>query len=211
MTRELLVYLSLGQETPFVGRLWSRGGARGDSASFEYDPAWIRRPDACSPDPELPLGAGQFHAPRALFRAFTDPAPDRWGQNLLRRAERAKARREGRAPRTLTSVDFLVLVHDQTRLGALRFKEANDSKGDFLSSLGQPVPPLLDLPRLLAATGRIVNDSESDDDLALVLAPGTSLGGTRPKASVRGPDGRLSVAKFPRKDDDWPVTRWEAA
>ncbi len=44
-----------------------------------------------------------------------------------------------------------------------------------------------------------------------ILAPGTSLGGARPKASVRDKDGHLLIAKFPRKDDEWPVTRWEAA
>jgi serine/threonine-protein kinase HipA len=72
------------------------------------------------------------------------------------------------------------------------------------------VPPVIDLPRLLSATNRIVADDASDEDLALVLAPGTSLGGARPKASVRGADGQLLIAKFPRKDDEWPITRWEA-
>jgi serine/threonine-protein kinase HipA len=161
-------------------------------------------------DPELPLGRGQFHTAQPLFRAFTDPAPDRWGQSLLRRAERARARQEGRVPRTLTGIDFLSLVDDQTRLGALRFQDAKDVGSGFLSKGKNPVPPLIALPKLLAATQRLIDDEESDEDLALVLAPGTSLGGARPKASVLGGDGRLMVAKFPRKDDDWPVTRWEA-
>jgi hypothetical protein len=73
-----------------------------------------------------------------------------------------------------------------------------------------PVPPLLDLPALLGATDRIDRGRETNKDIALVLAPGTSLGGARPKASVRDKDGRLLVAKFPKRDDDWPVTRWEA-
>lgn len=106
------------------------------------------------------------------------------------------------------AVDFLTMVDDETRLGALRFRDLDD--GPWLTSDGPKVPPLVELPRLLAATTRILDDRESDDDLRLLLAPGTSLGGARPKASVRDGGGKLAIAKFPRKDDDWPVTRWEA-
>jgi serine/threonine-protein kinase HipA len=73
------------------------------------------------------------------------------------------------------------------------------------------IPPLVELPRLLRATNRVLGDEETDDDLALLLAPGTSLGGARPKASVRDPGGWLAIAKFPSPQDEWPVTRWEAA
>ena len=99
--------------------------------------------------------------------------------------------------------------YDATRLGALRFKET--AGGAFLTATGRPVPPVVDLPRLLSAATCVIDHAETDDDLQLLLAPGTSLGGARPKASVRAPDGHLLVAKFPRVDDDWPVTRWEAA
>lgn len=209
MDRELLVYLDLFGVPTSVGRLWARERGGRQSASFEYDKAWLARRDAFSLDPELPLTAGQFHTQRPLFNAFTDPAPDRWGQMLLRRYERARAKVERRSPRTLLQVDFLALVDDEARLGALRFKD--DESGPFLSAgAGRRVPPLLELPRLLSATQRVIEDKESDADLQLVLAPGTSLGGARPKASVRDQDGELLVAKFPRKDDDWPVTRWEA-
>ena len=138
-----------------------------------------------------------------------DPPPDRWGQTLLRRNERRRAQAEGRQPRTLQAIDVLTLVDDETRLGALRFKEAGG--GPFLTSTGRKVPPVVELPRLLAATTRVIDDQETDEDLRLILAPGTSLGGARPKATVRDPEGRLSIAKFPRRDDEWPVTRWEAA
>jgi serine/threonine-protein kinase HipA len=209
MNRELLVFVDrTGAPVP-CGRLWARSLPR-ESASFQYDPAWLSRRDAFALDPELPLGRGQFHTGQPLFRAFTDPAPDRWGQTLLRRAERARARREGGAPRALRAIDFLALVDDQTRLGALRFQDATANTG-FLSTGSQPIPPVLALPKLLSATQRVLDEEETDDDLALVLAPGTSLGGARPKASVLANDGGLLIAKFPRKDDDWPVTRWEAA
>ena len=114
MNRELVVHVDRDGQPAVCGRLWTRSGPR-EGASFEYDGSWLSRRDGFSLDPELPLGRGQFHTAQPLFRAFTDPAPDRWGQSLLRRAERTRARREGRAPRTLGSVDFLMLVDDQRK------------------------------------------------------------------------------------------------
>ncbi|MBI5543652.1 MAG: HipA domain-containing protein [Deltaproteobacteria bacterium] len=210
MNRDILVYVDVAGTPTLCGRLWTRSLPR-EGASFEYAEAWRKHPRAFSLDPDLPLDEGRSHTALAIFRAFTDPAPDRWGQTLLRRAERAQARREGRPPRALTAVDFLLLVDDETRLGALRFQEASSARsGTFLATGGKRVPPLVELPRLLGATARIVADEETDEDLTLLLAPGTSLGGARPKASVRHPDGALLVAKFPSKNDEWPITRWEA-
>ena len=208
MERELLVFMELAGGTVPVGKLWTHTRGARETASFEYDPSWLARPDAFGLDPALPPARGPFPTDRPLFNAFTDPAPDRWGQTLMRRNERRRARAEGHRPRTLHAVDFLTLVDDETRLGALRFKDAG---GGFLTSTGKRVPPVVDLPRLLSATGRVIDDEETDEDLQLFLAPGTSLGGARPKASVHDKEGHLSIAKFPRLDDDWPVTRWEAA
>jgi len=206
--RSVEIWLDRNATVVRVGTLWARVRTGKESASFEYDPAWLRRADAFALDPELPLVGGRFHTERALFNAFTDPAPDRWGQTLLRRNERIRARREGRTPRTLFALDFLVLVDDETRLGALRVREP---EGAFLTvDPTTRVPPLVQLGRLLSAATRIAADEENADDIALLLAPGTSLGGARPKASIRDRDGTLAIAKFPRRDDDWPVTRWEA-
>ena len=209
MEREVLVSMDLHGSTVPVGRLWTRTRGARETASFEYEPSWLSHRGAFGLDPILPLARGSFHTDRPLFNAFTDPAPDRWGQALLRRNERRRAHAEGRQPRALRAVDFVTFVDDEARLGALRFQDPRT--GSFLTSTGRPVPPLVDLPRLLAAASRIIDDEETDEDLELLLAPGTSLGGARPKASVRGGDGHLLIAKFPRRDDEWPVTRWEAA
>jgi serine/threonine-protein kinase HipA len=125
---------------------------------------------------------------------------------MLRR-ERARAKKAKAQPRTLFEIDYLAGVDDRTRMGALRFKDA--AGGPFLTTTGDPVPPLINLPRLLSATDRIERDQETDEDLLLVLAPGTSLGGARPKATVRDVDGELLIAKFPKRDDDWPIPTWE--
>jgi serine/threonine-protein kinase HipA len=106
-------------------------------------------------------------------------------------------------------VDFLLGVSDITRMGALRF--SMEPEGPYLE-VGDisSVPPLVKLPRLLAATERLLEDHETAEDLRILLAPGSSLGGARPKASVFGTDGKLMIAKFPKKDDEWDVVRWEA-
>ena len=124
------------------------------------------------------------------------------------RRERALAKAEGRAPRTLLEADFLMLVEDQTRLGALRFRDQGGEA--FQAADAHPVPPLVALPKLLGAARRILDDKETDEDLRLLLAPGSSLGGARPKASVIGADGQLMMAKFPSQTDDWPIPIWES-
>jgi serine/threonine-protein kinase HipA len=208
MEREIEIFLLRGTANVPVGRLWARARGGNETATFEYAPGWLADPERFELDPELPLGRGQFHTERPLFNVFADCAPDRWGQTLLRRHERARARAEGRAPRTLRAIDFVTLVSDETRLGALRFRDRSGTA--FLNSNSR-VPPLVQLPRLLRATAAVIEDRDTADDIALLLAPGTSLGGARPKASVIDGQGQLAIAKFPSRDDEWPITRWEAA
>lgn len=208
MERELHVFMDLDGAPVLVGRLWARERTGRESSSFTYDAGWIKRRGAFALAPSLPLTPGPYHAAKGLPAAFTDSAPDAWGRKLMLRQERARARKAKTQPRTLFDIDFLAGVDDFTRLGAIRFKDAAGE--EFIAHTGRPVPPLIDLPKLLSATRRIERDRETDDDLILVLAPGTSLGGARPKATVRDNDGALLVAKFPKHDDDWPVTLWES-
>jgi len=207
MQRELFVYLDIGGAPVLVGRLWARERAGKETSSFAYDPTWLRRKGAFALSPTLMLTGGQFQA-QGLPNVFGDTTPDSWGRKLMLRRERARARKAKTQPRTLFEIDYLAGVDDRTRIGALRFKEAED--GLFLTTTGEPVPPLISLPRLLSATDRIERDEETEEDLLLVLAPGTSLGGARPKATIRDADGRLLIAKFPKWDDDWPIPTWEA-
>ncbi|MCY4074639.1 MAG: type II toxin-antitoxin system HipA family toxin [Acidobacteria bacterium] len=211
MDREVLVFVDL-QGTPVsVGRLWWRSRGGRESASFEYDAAWLEHPERFALEPALALTPGPFHTPagRALFGALGDSTPDRWGRLLMRRAERRGAEREQRAPRTLSEVDVLLRVDDEARQGALRF--ATRPGGPFLAESGDGrIPPLVELPRLLAAADRVSGDTEGDEDLRLLLGPGSSLGGARPKAAVRDTGGRLALAKFAHVRDEVNVVLWEA-
>ena len=211
MDREVLVHLDLQGTPHLVGRLWARMRKDRESATFEYDKGWLAHTERFSLEPALKLGPGPFHTPsdKPLFGAIGDSAPDRWGRVLMRRAERRRAEREGAAPRTLREIDYLLMVDDEARQGALRFSKREG--GPFLSEHGPAkIPPLIELPRLLSAAEHVIDDEDSDDDLRLLLAPGSSLGGARPKASVRDRDGHLAIAKFPNKGDEVNTVLWEA-
>ena len=210
-SKEVFVFITLGATNHLVGRLWCHNRKGRESASFEYDETWLKHPERFALEPALALTSGAFHtlADQSLFGAIGDSAPDRWGRVLMRRSETARAKKAGETPRTLGEVDFLLGVSDETRQGALRFSEMLD--GPFLSPKDRKtIPPLVDLPKLLSATERFLDDDESAEDLKMLLAPGSSLGGARPKASVRDKDGSLAIAKFPRKDDEFNVVVWEA-
>lgn len=209
MEREVLVHADMEGTPMLVGRLWVRVRRGRESASFEYDRSWLRRPDSYSLDPALASGPGAFHTRKALFGAIGDSAPDRWGRVLLRRAEIQRARMRKRATRTLFESDFLLLVDDELRVGALRFQADRD--GPFLAEQRPDrVPPLVGLRRVLSACNRVTRRDELDEDLRLLIGPGSSLGGARPKAAVREHDGTLAIAKFPHSGDDRDIVLWEA-
>jgi serine/threonine-protein kinase HipA len=194
-----------------AGRLWSHRRRGTESATFAYDTGYLARPDAYALDPALNLVVGQQQTPvgRAMFGAFSDCAPDRWGRRLIARFERRRLGREGGAERSFGEIDYLLGVRDDLRQGALRFRDpATDS---YVAEERAGVPPLLALPELLSAADRLERDEASEDELRTLLRGGSSLGGARPKAHVRDAEGRVSIAKFPRATgDEWDVMRWEA-
>ena len=211
METAILVYADLRGAPRLVGRLWTRVRKDRESATFEYDRSWLAQADRFSLEPALHLGPGPYHtaAGRALFGSIGDSAPDRWGRVLMRRAARRQAGREHKTVRTLFEADYLLMAGDEARQGALRF--AVQEGGPFLAEHGpHAIPPLIELPRLLSAADHVEAESDTEEDLRLLLAPGSSLGGARPKASVRDRDGRLAIAKFPNRGDEIDVVLWEA-
>ncbi|WP_342234475.1 hypothetical protein [Inquilinus sp. OTU3971] len=125
----------------------------------------------------------------------------------MQRAERRLAERESRAVRILAESDDLLGVVDESRLGALRFRRVGEET--FLAPVRAGVPALIELGGLLQITERSLRDEETDEDLQLILAPGSSLGGARPKVSVIDQHGQLSIAKFPKETDDYSMETWE--
>ena len=193
-----------------VGNLYNdRGQIR-----FEYDKAWLAHPHAFALDPALGLDGGAFF-PRAEdgnFGIFLDSCPDRWGQTLMRRREALDAKDARRAPKTLHAWDFLLGVQDDTRQGALRFCDPAD--GVFQAAHSLPAPPVTSLRELEAialelTAKKIDNLSALRKWLAVLVAPGASLGGARPKANYTEADGSLWIAKFPSREDDRDVGAWE--
>ena len=212
MSRSLEVWLDadLVAQPLHVGTLsHDRGQVR-----FAYEEAWLRHPLCFALDPDLSLDSGSFHTrpEQGNFRVFDDSSPDRWGQTLMKRREALDAKDEGRAPRVQHAWDFLVGVQDFTRQGALRFRRSGEAA--FLASHKLPAPPVTSL-RELQAVARELSGKHIDDLnalrrwLSVLVAPGASLGGARPKANFTEADGSLWIAKFPARDDERDIGAWE--
>jgi serine/threonine-protein kinase HipA len=203
------VHIDLNGHTRPIGLARSNRARGTETILFEYADAWLDDPDRFSLEPALALTRGTFSpaAGLASFGSIGDSAPDTWGRRLMQRAERRFAEQENRPVRTLMESDYLLGVADETRLGALRFRWVG--KGPFQVPTRAGVPALIELGRLLQITERILRDEETDDDIQIIFAPGSSLGGARPKASVIDRHGHLSIAKFPRETDDYSMETWE--
>lgn len=185
---------------------------------FEYDAAALIDPELnfTTLDPRIRLFEGrQFPGQRQTrFGVFADSSPDRWGQLLMkRRLERDI--RDGFVPKgsKLYESDFLLGVHDLYRVGAIRYK-LND-EGHFLDDRdGLAAPPFIELRALEQASRALENDPDNTsldgrERLRMLIAPGGSLGGARPKASVADKNGHLWIAKFPSTRDDYDIGGWE--
>lgn len=148
---------------------------------------------------------------KALFGVFSDVAPDRWGRVLMKRRERIRAE-EQKLPKvkTLYETDYVLGVFDEARMGALRF--CLDEDGEYLSAERELSTPPFESLRTLEEASRQFEKEENLLEgkwLKLLLAPGSSLGGARPKATVKDVDGSLWIAKFPSKNDEYDMGAWE--
>lgn len=197
-----------------MGTLFATAARGAEIFSFEYSPAWLASGRAKQLDPRLLLFRGEQHAAGEQFGLFLDSAPDRWGHALLDRREALRARGEARAVRPLRQSDYLLGVFDPQRLGALRFR--TNPNGPFLDDdQGSASPPWISIRELEAASLHLEvqgaeNDRRYGQWLRLLLAPGASLGGARPKAGVVDPRGHLWIAKFPSRGDKEDIGGWEA-
>ena len=201
-----------------LGTLHARAGAGHEVFEFEFTAAALadRALANLHLDPRLGLFEGPQHPPQgqAVFGVFADASPDRWGRLLMqRRLERARRAGGSPAAARLFESDYLLGVHDTYRSGALRFKR--DAGGEFLDNQhGVAAPPFIQLRALQAASLALERDedntaADADAWLRMLIAPGGSLGGARPKASVVDPDGHLWIAKFPSARDEHDVGAWE--
>jgi serine/threonine-protein kinase HipA len=190
--------------------------ARGKEVfSFAYDAAWLKNGHWLTLDPALQLYTGpQFQEQdKPNFGLFLDSSPDRWGRKLMDRREAQAIRQEGRPARVLLESDYLLGVYDAHRMGGLRFR--TDPGGPFLDDIEQYAsPPWTSLRELEHACTQIErqdaqNDPSYSDWLRILIAPGGSLGGARPKAGVVDEHGNLWIAKFPSSKDDYDVGAWE--
>lgn len=215
------IRIVLGDAGQPVGTLHFGAEGGREAVAFTYAPEWLARPDRFAIDPALPLVPGpQFHRKgrhghaSAFFGCFADSEPDGWGKRVIAR-DHAKHRREAEARgekverRPLNSLDYLLMVDDFSRVGALRML---DEEGRYLRATppgSRAAPPLIELRHLVDASHALEAHRETAADLQYLRGKGTSLGGMRPKCSVIDDDGSLMIGKFPSIGDDREVTRGE--
>ncbi len=216
--REIFVYADWQElDGPMLMGVLTSEPLRGKEIfSFEYDKQWLSSKFAQVLDPDLQLFAGPQYLnseEKYNFGLFLDSSPDRWGRVLMQRREAARARLEDRKANKLFETDYLLGVYDDHRMGGLRFKM--DPKGSFLNhDQHLASPPWTSIRELEQISMRLeegdaVNDPEYLQWLNMLITPGSSLGGARPKASVLDPDNHLWIAKFPSRSDEGDIGAWE--
>ena len=211
--KEIYVYDDFSfQEPAILGTLYINTVKGGETYSFEYNSEWLQRTKlSVSLDPDLMLfGGRQYPSDKNIFGLFADASPDRWGRVLMNKRERILAEKEERKPRKLHDSDYLLGVYDVTRMGGIRFK--TDKEGVFLADDRENmVPPWTTLRTLEEASRKFERDEGglSEKWLNQLIAPGSSLGGARPKATVADTRGELWIAKFPSKNDENDTGAWE--
>ena len=202
-----------GLEKPTLIGMLSAHFAKGKKAfGFEYDKAWLKTGAQRLIDPDIEFYSGpQFPANKGNFGIFLDSMPDTWGKTLMRRRAAQDARANNERPKTLYEIDYLLGVFDESRMGALRFK--TDPDGPFLDNDARtPTPPWSSLGDLQEAARQLEGDARDETIgkwIAVLIAPGSSLGGARPKANVFDTQKNLWIAKFPSKTDTVDKALWE--
>ncbi len=200
-TKIVYVYEEISSDSPtLMGELHIEGIKGIEVFSFSYDETWLRHNKLPQIDPALEYFSGPqyFEDEKKGFGVFMDSSPDRFGRMLMNR------RRLSNGDKTpLRESDYLLGVDDYSRLGALRF--SLEKGGKFVSDEAMSAPPIENLRDLEYASFEYEKDENFLDKkwISLLLAPGSSLGGARPKANVIDVDGSLWIAKFPSKHDEW--------
>lgn len=180
--------------------------------SFEYNKDWLDKGLYQNLDPDISFYSGpQYPTDKENFGIFLDSMPDTWGKTLMKRREAQDARVRGEKAKALYEIDYLLGVYDESRMGALRFK--TDVDGPFLDDDDlNPTPPWSSLGDLQKAVEQLESDTQNEETrrwLAVLIAPGSSLGGARPKANILCKDKSLWIAKFPSKTDTVDKAAWE--
>jgi serine/threonine-protein kinase HipA len=191
-----------------IGTLHKIGHA---GVRFAYTAEWLKNPAAFMLDPALTLDAHDFYPANSNFGIFMDSCPDRWGQVLMQRRETIEAKETKRTKMPLGAWEFLCGVQDHTRMGALRFTAEDDDV--FLAHELLGAPPMTSLGELQAVALELSRKKFDDMSkvrqwLKILVAPGASLGGARPKANL-SEGNELWIAKFPSAEDDRDVAAWE--
>ena len=213
MQNEKVVYVYFNKDSNdiLMGKLYIENLRGKEIYSFEYDEKYLEdKRNNIFIDPEIKFYSGRQwkinNSANNSFGIFLDSAPDRWGRLLLKRKENENAKLENRNPKILYDSDYLLGVSDFTRMGAIRFKKELDA--EFVDNSDEVIPPIARLRELESASIAFENE-DLKEKYEILLSPGSSLGGARPKANVVDENGNIYIAKFPSKNDEYDMGKLE--
>jgi serine/threonine-protein kinase HipA len=211
---EIMVYAHwVGMAEPKrIGVLRAHQAKGRKAFCFEYDREWIASKEQMLLDPDISWYPGtQYANNKENFGVFMDSMPDTWGRKLMTRRAALEARERGKTAPTLYDIDFLLGVYDEGRMGALRFKL--DPEGPFLDNNKISRTPHWSNTRELQHAAAIFESGKDSVAtkkwLEMLIAPGSSLGGARPKANILDDESHPWIAKFPSKADTIDKGAWE--
>lgn len=204
--KEIYVY----RDETFIGTLFVNQINGKETFSFEFDVDYIKSNSSFMfLDPKLNAFPGRQYlsSNKKIFGFIEDCLPDRFGRNLIKKEEMNLAKKENRKAKSLSECDYLTRLDDESRMGDIRFKL--DKNGPFISQSTNPIPKMIYINQLEQSSRELEDDKNIEENLKILLSPGSSLGGARPKANVYDNNGDLWLCKFPSKNDDYDVELFE--
>jgi serine/threonine-protein kinase HipA len=187
--------------------LYESHGSR-EHSSFRYTDEWLNHPLKFAVAPSLPLDDSRryFSGATPLPAPLMDTLPDSWGRKVLLKYARAAS-----VKTPFDTLAFLVSVDDFSRIGALRVRAEGDNL-PFLAPAddkGMGIPSLQHLRALGEAVFSVENETPEISTLRMLRYLSSSLGGARPKCSILNSQGKLALAKFTSKADEYAVEKAE--
>lgn len=198
------VYENFSGQYMLMGEIIVNNSRGNLNTSFTFNEEFLKRNKLkFKIDPNL----NYFNGPQwaisktGLFKIFEDTCPDRWGRRLIDKKEKINAEKENRKIKTLDEIDYMLNINDESRMGSFKYKIKGED--NFIPKKdNMDIPPITSLRALEDASFAFEKNDDESKWLKQLVMQGSSLGGARPKASVKDEKGELYIAKFPSINDE---------
>ena len=198
MEHETIVFIERGGKPVPAGYLRIIEDGRYSRSEFSYGKKYLQRNDAIAIDPvQLPLTGTNMSTPDSfdIFNGIRDAAPDAWGRKLID-LYMMKTKK-----RIACEAEYLLVSQQGNRVGALQFGPDTTQPGPVVDiripSVSTDIGTLEGFQEMIDLVGK---DRDIPDHLLDYIAPGSDLGGARPKGTVMI-DNHPWLCKFGLEND----------